>query len=63
MAVKNVIILIMILFPSLAFAQPSIRFDAETHDFGVVAQGNVEHIFEFENGGTEDLEIGPLKPS
>jgi len=63
MLMKNVIILIMLLCPSLAFAQPSIRFDGEAHDFGVVAQGNIEHVFEFENAGTEDLEIGPLKPS
>ena len=47
-----------LLVPSLVFAQPSVTFKDEAHDFGEVLQGvKLEHTFEFSNSGTEDLEI------
>lgn len=58
-------ILIMALFvPSLVYAQPSITFQDEVHDFGEVLQGaELEHTFEFRNSGTEDLEIKKVSTS
>ena len=58
---KIVIIMILLLLPTVAFAQPAIIFDADTHDFGVVRGDEpLKHTFEVRNGGTEDLIIKRL---
>ena len=56
---KIVLVFIALLFlPALAYAQPSLQLTNETFDFGTVKQGEkIEHVFEFENTGTEDLII------
>jgi Protein of unknown function (DUF1573) len=47
-----------LVLPVLVYAQPSIQFGNEVYDLGTVKQGEkVEHVFEFENTGTEDLLI------
>lgn len=61
---RKIIVLIVLLVPSLAYAQPSIKFYEESHDFGRVLEGaKVEHIFEFTNEGEEDLVIEKVAPS
>jgi len=61
---KKFIVIIALLAPSLAYAQPSITFQNEIHDFGEVLQGaELEHTFEFSNSGTEDLEISKVSTS
>ncbi len=58
------LILILFLFPGLAYAEPSIRFDSELHDFGTVKQGDfLEFAFEFINAGNEELLINRLTAS
>jgi len=53
-----------LLVPSLVYAQPSITFENEAHDFGEVLQGaELEHTYEFSNTGTEDLEIKKVSTS
>jgi len=48
----------ILVLPALVHAQPSIQFKNEVYDLGVVKEGEkVEHVFEFENTGTEDLLI------
>lgn len=60
MLMKSVILL-MILLPTLAWAEPSIVFQTEAHDFGDVRQGEQpEFAFEFSNGGTDDLVIAQV---
>jgi len=61
---KNLVIALVILFPGLVYAEPSIRFESEQHDFGTVKQGDfLEFAFEFTNSGTEELLIKRLTPS
>jgi len=61
---KRFLIVLLILFPSLVYADPSIKFESELHDFGIVKQGELlEFAFEFTNTGTEDLLITRLVPS
>ncbi len=61
---KRWLILFVILFPTLVYADPSIRFDSELHDFGTVKQGDIlEFAFEFTNTGTEALFIKRLTAS
>jgi len=55
---KKIILIMILLVPSVVYAQPSITFQNEIHDFGEVLQGTEpEYAFEFSNSGTEDLEI------
>ena len=56
---KRIILTVLfLLFPLLAYAQPSIVFDAETYDFGPVSDvDTIEHIFEFTNTGDKELII------
>ena len=55
------IIIILLLFPTIALAQPTITFDTETHDFGIVRGDEpLKHTFEVRNQGTEDLLIKRL---
>jgi len=56
--------MLVVLFPGLVYAEPSIRFESELHDFGTVTQGNLlEFAFEFTNIGTEELLIKRLTAS
>ena len=58
------LISIVLLLPVLSYAQPSITFDSEEHDFGTVAPvGTIEHVFEFTNTGDQDLHIQKLGSS
>lgn len=55
---KKALILLVILFPGLVYAQPAITFESVLHDFGIVKQGEfLEYAFEFTNTGDEDLLI------
>jgi Protein of unknown function (DUF1573) len=55
---------VVLFFPALSYAQPSIAFDAEEHDFGTVAPVDaIEHVFEFSNTGDQDLIIQKLSSS
>lgn len=61
---KKIILFLILLLPMLAYAQPSIKIENEMHNFGEVKQGTqLDHTFEFENTGTEELEIKGLKTS
>jgi hypothetical protein len=54
--------ILLLLFPVTAFAQPAIIFDAETYDFGTVKGDEpLKHVFEVRNDGTEDLVIKKLE--
>ena len=55
------IIIILLLFPAVALAQPAVIFDSETHDFGTVRGDEpLKHTFTVRNEGTEDLIITRL---
>jgi hypothetical protein len=57
----NIILIILLLLPAIALAEPAITFDTETHDFGIVGSDEpLKHTFEFWNKGTEDLIIKRL---
>jgi hypothetical protein len=61
---KRLLIVLVIAFPGLAYAGPSMTVENDLHDFGVVKQGAfLEFAFEFANTGTEDLLIKRLTPS
>jgi hypothetical protein len=61
---KFFLMTILLLLPVFAYAQPSITFDSEEHDFGTVAPaGIIEHVFEFTNTGDQDLVIQKLSSS
>lgn len=61
---RRLFLILVLIVPSLAFAQPAIKFEAESHDFGGVREGTrLEHVFEFTNEGTEDLLVDRLVPS
>jgi hypothetical protein len=49
----------------ISYAQPAVYFEKPEHDLGTITQkeDRVEHIFEIENRGDEDLLIGSLVPS
>jgi len=58
------LLIVLMLFPAAAGAQPSIEFPAELHDFGTVVQGPMlEYTFEFRNAGTEELVIKDVSTS
>jgi len=61
---RQIIILIfLLLFPAIAFSQPSVIFNAETYDFGTITQTDkIEHTFDFKNNGNEELVIERLQP-
>jgi len=55
---RIMLIALFLLFPLLAYAQPSIVFDEEAYDFGPVSDvDTIEHIFEFTNTGDKELLI------
>ncbi len=50
--------------PSRAYAQPTIVFEEETHDFGEVSQSDkLEYTFVFQNVGNETLIIQKVTSS
>jgi len=55
---KKTAIILLLCFPALAYAGPAISFESETHDFGLVKEGELlECTFEFTNTGNEELVI------
>lgn len=54
---KIIVIISLLVFSSLAFAESEIKFDSEVFDFGLVSQDTVTHTFEFQNIGTSELII------
>ncbi len=59
---KKLIIIILLLLPVDAIAQPTIVFDSETYDFGVVTGDELlKHNFEVRNVGSEELIIQRLE--
>ncbi|MBM4147000.1 MAG: DUF1573 domain-containing protein [Nitrospira sp.] len=55
---RIILVALFLLFPLLAYAQPSILFDSEKYDFGPVSDiDTIEHIFEFTNTGDKELII------
>ncbi len=58
---KILLLIILIVFPAICFAQPSIVFDKERQDFGEVKKGTeLEYTFEFVNNGNEELIISKI---
>ena len=58
---KIFLLLFLLIFPTIAFSQPSIEFKTDSYDFGTVPPGDkIEHTFDFKNSGNEDLEIKRL---
>ena len=62
---RKIVLLAFLLFsPAISHAQPSIAFDAETHDFRTVTAGEtIEHVFQVRNAGDKELIIEKLVPS
>lgn len=61
---KRALVILLLLFPALAFAQPSLEFINISHDGGVVKEGTaLQHVFEFKNSGDMELIINRLVPS
>ena len=61
---QKIFFLIFVLFPTLGWAQPSIEFQTEKHDFGTVNQGvQLEYKFEFTNNGSDELFISEINTS
>lgn len=60
---KKTVIILLLCFPALAYADPVIRFERETHYFGHVVHGELlEYSFDFTNAGTEELVIQRIAP-
>jgi hypothetical protein len=63
-AMKKILFIAVLLFPVLAWAEPSIEFQEEKHDFGCISEGEqVEFTFVFSNTGSNDLIIKDIKTS
>jgi hypothetical protein len=61
---RKLLFLLFLLFPVMAYAQPSIDFDSEAYDFDVVyGRTALYYSFEVYNRGTEDLIIDKLYAS
>jgi hypothetical protein len=61
---KKFLLLLILLFPALVWAQPVVEFRYEQHDFGVVRAGEMlEFNFELTNSGTDVLEIKSVNTS
>jgi hypothetical protein len=60
---KKLLFIIFLLLPSLALAQPAIKFSEDIYNFGVVkGNSSLEHTFEVRNEGTETLIIHKVSP-
>ncbi|MDH5202434.1 MAG: DUF1573 domain-containing protein [Nitrospirota bacterium] len=58
------LLVFIVIFPAVAYSQPSIVFDTDRYDFGIVPCGDMlEHTFHFTNSGDEELIIQKLVPS
>jgi hypothetical protein len=58
------LVLLILLLPALACAAPSVKFEAEQHDFGQTRQGDqLEFAFQFSNQGTDELSIKKITGS
>ena len=57
---KTILLAFLFLLPAISYAQPSIVFDAESYDFGTVQGETIEHTFNFQNTGDEELVIKKL---
>ena len=61
---KQIVFILWLLFPAWVWAQPSLVFTVENHDFGYVIQGvQLEYTFEFMNAGSEELIIKEVNTS
>ncbi len=61
---RQCLVLLSLLLPVVAWSAPAIEFQTEKHDFGKVIKGmQLEYIFEFTNGGTEELIIDSVNTS
>jgi hypothetical protein len=60
---KKIVIILLLCFPTLAYAAPVIMFERESHNFGHVGHGEPqEYSFDFTNTGTEELVIRRISP-
>ena len=61
---KFLVLVFLLIFPALSFAQPAITFDKEQQDFGTISKSDaLDYTFEFTNSGSEDLIISRVAPS
>jgi hypothetical protein len=61
---KFLLLIFLFLFPAISYAQPSIVFDSETHDFGTIENSDaLKHTFTITNEGNEDLIIEKVTSS
>lgn len=60
----RLLLILLVVFPAAAWADPAIDFQTEKHDFGSVKQGDqLEHTFEFSNTGSTELVITKVETS
>lgn len=61
---KIFLLFFLFFFPSLSYSQPSIVFETENHNMGIINQSDkIKYIFEFTNEGDEVLIIEKIVPS
>jgi hypothetical protein len=61
---RTMLVVLLCILPVFAYAQPSIVFDSEQHDFGMISGSDtIEHIFEFTNKGDTELIIENVNAS
>jgi hypothetical protein len=61
---KTVLSFFFLFLPAICYAQPSIVFDTQYHDFGTVNPGDtIEYTFDFTNAGDRELVVEKLVPS
>jgi hypothetical protein len=61
---KFIVLVFLLFFPAISFAQPAITFDKEQQDFGTISKSDsLKYTFEFTNSGSEDLIISRVAPS
>jgi hypothetical protein len=54
--------ILLLLVPTLSWADPQIVFNTEYNDFGDVRSGGpLEYAFEFSNAGSHELVVGKVK--
>lgn len=57
---KMLLFVFLFLLPAISYAQPSVVFDAESFDFGTVQGEAIEHTFDIQNRGDQELVIEKL---
>ncbi|MBA4373238.1 MAG: hypothetical protein C0402_10315 [Thermodesulfovibrio sp.] len=61
---NKIMVILLLCFPALAYGNPVITFEKETHNFGHVEYGeSPEYSFDFTNTGTEELVIQKISPN